>query len=999
MLDNGSEYTADEINAMFGCFARMHGVDDGNQRTVPEGHRQHVPQSGPPAPVGPPRPPAHARPAHPVAVQNQDQASLLSQIRIQPATSTAPAARPTTIQASPGGTSGDTPQPVVEREVKKLDQAEDDGQRAGYRELLTSVAEAQSVYRREIKAAAARASNDKRTASQQYGSNSGKLIPPSRFEIKWEKNLRQAKSDASKLVEVIQELGTTGDPEMTKLLKRYVSVRKKRVRFAIAKALRGVGTPEAFYQLLTLLRDRQDHVARAAVVSLTTDLNPTTLPPVLAYARLGSEERAVVATEIRKLESDSLKNDLLGFAQDSDGDMTAIALYIAGQVSDKNSVNDFTAFLDHTDPAVRLAAIDALLQTDNQQVARFLTEALSDAAPEVRARAATGLAKWPTKNSPRRVLKLMDDNSPLVRRSAAAALREIATEDLGAMVATYLTRERDPLALIAIIECVGRVAADRNSEALFALSRHTQEEVRIAALSALSRNGDRRITSSLGGLLEDDDPKVRVKVVTALGQPKNVRAIRQLAEVLKNDRETTVRAAAARALGQVGSKQVIPVLEQAMYDDASVRCQAVLALRRIGSESALPILIERLRDSAPEVRYNAVSALASLESRESIPEIVRLIEDSNDMVRRATHKALDKLGYGVSADLRKRRFRRLIQTLRGLVPNARVASAFASGIVTLVLVGVLILAPQAIGLGPKLFVGKARHIDVSPDGSKVSILRAGGISEVWNVSDGQLRVRKVTPFSALAGLFTPDSKQLRLLSDKRILTWDLSEDASPVETHTHDHMLQIRAISPDRNHMLTTTTTKITPEYWGRNGQPASVAVPAPFLREVAMSADGELIAGVNKRNELMVLRRSGEVLGKQQLSFPGERRPRVSSLAFSDKSLLAIGTRHGEHRFIDLAEGTEFSLTDGEPINRVHWIDNHLWSIEDGQIRVLHIVGSEKNADDPVTIDLPLSEPDMIAVSADHRVLAIGSRDSLDVAIVDTRARKLVQVLEIPVD
>lgn len=1058
MPNDGSAYSDDEIASMLGHFTRPAQTDD---LGVTEEQAADLPRVGPQAAkdvasppsgaVTPPPPPASTisappavtptsappvppvqpvPPSTPQVSSRNGQTSLLDQMLVKPSSpgeSGASGASPTKVpvptagnddssvvmeppadESSTSGTTNSTDSDAIARERLRA-------------ELKSMISDAQAVYRVEIKKALAssikaageredkksspnaKAENEKpadgKAKEKKPGQDTGKIVPPSKFEIKWEKNLRQTKGDPNKLADVIRQLGTTGDKQMTKLLKRFVSARKKRVRFATAKALRGIATPEAFYQLLTLLRDRKEKVARTALISLVQDVNAVTLPPILAYARMGSEERAVVAREIRKLESETVREDLLALAHGAGDEISAIAIYIAGQISDKDSVSDFSPFLTHADAEVRRSAVDALMQTNNQQVARFLSEALTDPSPEVRARAAAGLAKWPTKNTPRRLLKLLDDKSPQVRRSAAVALKDVATDEITPLIGSYLSTEDDSIALVAIIECVGRAGAEGNSEHLFALTKHTQEEVRIAALSALTRQGDQRVTSSLGTLLDDDDAKVRVKAIAGLGQPRNVKAIKQLQDSLKNDRDIAVRAAAAKSLGQIESKKAIPALQQAMYDDAAIRCQAVLALRRIGTPEVIPILVERLGDSAPEVRYNAVSALGSLESKESVPEMVRLIEDSNDMVRRAAHKALNKLGYGVSADLRKRKFARFVKAIKELIPSPQVAAAILGGVLLVAFAGVMLVAPQLIGLGPTLFIGKANGIDVSPDGSKVSILRSGGIAEIWNVSDGKMQLRKVNEFSSLAGLFSQDSKHLRLFSDKDILKWDLTEEGKASSEHEHDHILAVRAISTDRNHMLTTSSTKITPEYWGPDGKATELQMPSPFLKEVAMSPDGTLFAGVNKRNELLVLKRPEEVLGKQNLSFPDERRPRVSCLAFSDKGVLAIGTKHGEHRIIDLVGATEFSLKDGEPINRVFWIGDHLWSIEDGQIRVIHVVDAEKEAEETVTIELDLSEPNMFAISASSKILAVGSRDARDVYVIDTEEKKIIQSLEIPLD
>ncbi len=61
-------------------------------------------------------------------------------------------------------------------------------------------------------------------------------------------------------------------------------------------------------------------------------------------------------------------------------------------------------------------------------------------------------------------------------------------------------------------------------------------------------------------------------------------AVVALIESLKTDPDIYVRAAAAEALGKIGSKKAIPILEQAsVFDMAPVRKSALEALERISS--------------------------------------------------------------------------------------------------------------------------------------------------------------------------------------------------------------------------------------------------------------------------------------------------------------------------------------------------------------------------------------------------------------------------------
>lgn len=67
------------------------------------------------------------------------------------------------------------------------------------------------------------------------------------------------------------------------------------------------------------------------------------------------------------------------------------------------------------------------------------------------------------------------------------------------------------------------------------------------------------------------------------------------------------------ALGQLGSRDVLPVLIQALNDsDKDVRWRAVLALGQIGSTESVPVLAQALNDSDENLYQQALKALSQI---------------------------------------------------------------------------------------------------------------------------------------------------------------------------------------------------------------------------------------------------------------------------------------------------------------------------------------------------------------------------------------------------
>jgi HEAT repeat protein len=159
--------------------------------------------------------------------------------------------------------------------------------------------------------------------------------------------------------------------------------------------------------------------------------------------------------------------------------------------------------------------------------------------------------------------------------------------------------------------------------------------------------------NSLEGLLAIlDDPNAstekRLAACWVLGRLDDPTAVTALLHILEEE-NAELRAAAARALGELGSAQMaVPVLVAAMRSDteAEVRKSATYALGLLGDQRAVEPLVGVLEShhDAPEVRGMAAEALADLGSKEAIAQLVTALEDASVEVRFWAAFALGSLG-------------------------------------------------------------------------------------------------------------------------------------------------------------------------------------------------------------------------------------------------------------------------------------------------------------------------------------------------------------------
>lgn len=134
-------------------------------------------------------------------------------------------------------------------------------------------------------------------------------------------------------------------------------------------------------------------------------------------------------------------------------------------------------------------------------------------------------------------------------------------------------------------------------------------------------------------------------VVVADGErkPADPRAVAALAAALK-DSDAEVRAAAARALGNLGDSSAVPALIEAAKDpNKDVRQAALESLGSLQDTRSLDTFLAAAKDADPEIRQMAVSGLASFEDPRAVPVYVAALADRNTGVRQAAASGLGNL--------------------------------------------------------------------------------------------------------------------------------------------------------------------------------------------------------------------------------------------------------------------------------------------------------------------------------------------------------------------
>ena len=191
-------------------------------------------------------------------------------------------------------------------------------------------------------------------------------------------------------------------------------------------------------------------------------------------------------------------------------------------------------------------------------------------------------------------------------------------------------------------------------------------------------------------MLDDGIPAIRAEAVRGLWENEDPSLIRRLVPLMENDQESSVRAAAAQALGKfvllaehgkirAGLRDLLlarllevfnndceddvvrrralesvsyltcPEVRQAIIDsydspDPSLKSAALFAAGRNLAPEWLEMLMDELSSDNPEHRYEATVACGEFEDQRAVPRLIRLTEDPDPEIRLAAIASLGKIG-------------------------------------------------------------------------------------------------------------------------------------------------------------------------------------------------------------------------------------------------------------------------------------------------------------------------------------------------------------------
>ena len=339
-----------------------------------------------------------------------------------------------------------------------------------------------------------------------------------------------------------------------------------------------------------LVQDMREQMRGAAYTALKDIDSPETIPFLEDGLSDGSGlVRALAAEALGKLEAGRRSPRLRNALEDQAGLVKVAVLKVLGKSGDRSVIPLLERAFKDEQPVVRLAAAGALYRTGQTAMWETVRQAASAQNPEERATALRMIGELKDARGLPILLEAVTHTQPSVRGAAVAALGDMGKVQ-GISALEHALEDKIPAVKTSAAISLGDLGMKDSLPALRSALADPNPVVKAAVVSALLRVGEpfESVGAELYELAQNNDPGTRSATAKAVGRAHGTStkpAIEFLAGMMK-DPIPRPRIAAARALGQIGLVEALPILKGALHDeDDAVRATAGGAVARIMSHS------------------------------------------------------------------------------------------------------------------------------------------------------------------------------------------------------------------------------------------------------------------------------------------------------------------------------------------------------------------------------------------------------------------------------
>lgn len=428
-------------------------------------------------------------------------------------------------------------------------------------------------------------------------------------------------------------LGNTADPRVVPLLVEAIGSAPEGNRFAAILALdilvhdtgshAELGAMLAKHQraherLLLSLDAESDAVVASTIVLLATTRDPQLAPRFLTAAACRTiVETAVMA--VLELGRSTTKH-LLAEVDRVGVEARVLILETLESLADPAAVKDLLELAHGPEMRSAEAAMRALGAFGDVSVIAPLVEVGREDDPELSRQAAFALVAVG--------LRFPDEVAEAVR----------ALVDDGDWRAGWLT-------------VLGAIGRESDMDVLVSGARHTDAEVRCAAIDAAATFADRFPRQTLVFALADEHEDVRAAATRALGSYKGEEVVSALVAAC-TDPSTQVVVSALRSLGAVGGPRATKTLLTAVAATSSpvaiAALQSLFVVAPVELEDAIRVGVRHID---PEVVREAIDVTLRLPASNAAPHLITALSHHSWNVRRAAAESLVNRAMSLPSDI------------------------------------------------------------------------------------------------------------------------------------------------------------------------------------------------------------------------------------------------------------------------------------------------------------------------------------------------------------
>lgn len=681
------------------------------------------------------------------------------------------------------------------------------------------------------------------------------------------------KYDTDQIRDAIDQLGESEDSRAYPILEELWEEEPTNLQSAILGAMGQCKDPRGTIFLLRLLNNPIPEIRLASVQSLAFTEDSRVVKLLVHYGKTHPELKYAVGDSLLKMKGYAV-DPVIELLQSSDLEVVTDAVILLGRLKTADAVKPLMEiFQTHTGP-IQGHVAEAFGLIGEPKCIPAIVPLLKSSDDKVRVQTASALGRVPHPGCLKALIESLNDPNPEVKKRCAMALGEIGDKRAASALSKLLKDPQTELKITAA-ESLGRIGDEQAVPYLIEMCGDEDEAVILKALGALRKIKNPTSIEPLTKLLHHESSRVRQQATDVLGQVGDAVVAEQLEQMLRNDRSEDVRAAAAKALGEIRDPGSVDRLIDALHDAFTVKCRAIVALGEIGEESALAPLLAMLKDPAPEIRYHATQALAQMEHDLAAKNIKPLLDDSNAMVRRGAAKALEALGEGdadqILGSSSQQGMRRVMKSVKNslasLSPGEFADSIQHGSPVAKVIVLVIMIGVPAGGyFGYKMFSGGfgssapsvvlerrgfATSVDLSADGNRVVAGRSSGLVELWDASTKKRldSYRPLRGMSEVTGIcFIPGKNQIFVGSSQMAGGYDLDSEKMLWEISGHSGPLTRFQSSSDRTKMMVASQDGVVSFWDVTTGQPigsGALKLPPAQMKKLELSNDGSFLIGI----------------------------------------------------------------------------------------------------------------------------------------------------------